>query len=61
MVIYFGGGACGAVFGDLCNMNTIIPYSETFSCIYACVGCLIGVIFIINFSVSYYIGKSWMH
>ncbi|TNV74677.1 hypothetical protein FGO68_gene1865 [Halteria grandinella] len=46
MIIYFGGGISGAIFGDLCNMNNVIPYSETFSSIYACIGCLIGVNFV---------------
>lgn len=34
----------GALFGDLCNLNKDIAYSETFASIYGCVGFLIGVI-----------------
>ncbi|CAK85295.1 unnamed protein product (macronuclear) [Paramecium tetraurelia] len=44
LIVFFGAGACGALFGDLCNICKYRTYSETFSCIYACVGFLIGYI-----------------
>lgn len=43
IIVYFGSGSSGALFGDLCNLNKVTTYSETFSSIYGCVGFLIGV------------------
>ncbi|CAD8139755.1 unnamed protein product [Paramecium pentaurelia] len=42
IIVFFGAGASGALFGDLCNICKYTTYSETFACIYACVGFLIG-------------------
>ncbi|CAD8133041.1 unnamed protein product [Paramecium octaurelia] len=44
MIVFFGAGVSGAIFGDLCNICKYTTYSETFACIYACVGFLIGYI-----------------
>ncbi|CAD8053343.1 unnamed protein product [Paramecium sonneborni] len=43
IILFFGGGASGALFGDLCNLCKQDTYSEAFACIYACVGFLIGM------------------
>lgn len=56
IIVFFGAGACGALFGDVCNPCKNATYSETYACIYGCVGFLIGVyIFIIYLIVHNYI------
>lgn len=43
IAIYIGGGASGALFGDLCNICSPKPLTEVYSSIYAVIGAIIGV------------------